>query len=66
MQKIKSNKSKMKHRNNHKISQMKKNKSKPNSLKNTLVKNQLMEIVKFILKRIYCYVIAMKRKLDGI
>lgn len=45
---------------------MKKNRNKLNSMKNTLAKNQPMEIVKSILKRICYYAIAMKRKLDGI
>ena len=45
---------------------MKKNKNKQNLLKNIQEKNQPMETVKYIQKKISFYVIVMKRKLDGI
>lgn len=46
--------------------QKRKNKNRQNSQINIQERNQLMEIVKYIQKKIFFFVIVMKKRLDGI
>lgn len=46
--------------------QKRKNKNRQNLQINIQERNQLMEIVKYIQKKISSYVIVMKKRLDGI